>query len=395
MTNSLIDEYGLATHHHRTALEAAQSVQSALRSFDEKKLVRLADEVADQYKRRRGAVVPRQLIIKSLVELRDGDAATFISKAGDPALNALTEWTSGRFSIAAELPRSTAIPRAPLIQRTLGLPPPATPRERALGGLFDWLAEPMQLQKVPSSILHRFDEFIKRKLPERRVELENAPHYHSFLITHNWAAAFAGAEEFSGEGFKLPAPNCCFEFRVSGRRVLACFHEDDGFYFLAIEFDGPEEFECYGWDHDLHTASGQDGAWARLVGYESDPEARAALIKLLEPLRKLVVGNVRAACIALEAEVAEAEVVRAPHRLNAARERRGKRPLSDYHVINLANRRRYAPLPAEMADHDHRNRPRLHFRRGHWRHYQNHKTYVKWTLVGDPELGWVDKDYRL
>jgi hypothetical protein len=39
--------------------------------------------------------------------------------------------------------------------------------------------------------------------------------------------------------------------------------------------------------------------------------------------------------------------------------------------------------------------PRLHFRRRHWRHFVNHKTWIKWTLVGDPDLGFIDKDYRL
>jgi hypothetical protein len=33
--------------------------------------------------------------------------------------------------------------------------------------------------------------------------------------------------------------------------------------------------------------------------------------------------------------------------------------------------------------------------RGHWRHYERHKTWIKWTLVGDPDLGFVDKHYRL
>lgn len=37
----------------------------------------------------------------------------------------------------------------------------------------------------------------------------------------------------------------------------------------------------------------------------------------------------------------------------------------------------------------------LHFRRGHWRHYGEYKTWIKWMLVGDPELGFVDKMYKL
>lgn len=37
----------------------------------------------------------------------------------------------------------------------------------------------------------------------------------------------------------------------------------------------------------------------------------------------------------------------------------------------------------------------MHFRRGHWRHYQDHRTWIKWCLVGDPDLGFVDKHYKL
>jgi hypothetical protein len=30
-----------------------------------------------------------------------------------------------------------------------------------------------------------------------------------------------------------------------------------------------------------------------------------------------------------------------------------------------------------------------------WRHFVSHKTWIKWTLVGDPDLGFIDKEYRL
>jgi hypothetical protein len=109
----------------------------------------------------------------------------------------------------------------------------------------------------------------------------------------------------------------------------------------------------------------------------------------------LLLTNIKAACISLEAKVAEIEVVRAPHKLNAARERRGKLPISDYHIINLARRQQVEPLPLEHKLEAHPRSPRLHFRRGHWRHFVNHKTWINWTLVGDPDLGFIDKHYRL
>lgn len=79
--------------------------------------------------------------------------------------------------------------------------------------------------------------------------------------------------------------------------------------------------------------------------------------------------------------------------INHQRERRGRLPLADYHVVMLAHRRRLEPLPRDPGAEV--TRKRLHFRRGHWRHYANHKTWIKWMLVGDPDLGFVDKEYRL
>ncbi len=106
-------------------------------------------------------------------------------------------------------------------------------------------------------------------------------------------------------------------------------------------------------------------------------------------------GQIRAIAIALEAEVAEAIVVRAPHKLNRARAKRDQLPMLDHHVISLANRRRVAQLEEEYRDGEKRRSPRLHFVRGHWRHYSAHKIWIAWTYRGDPDLGFIDKDYKL
>jgi len=203
---------------------------------------------------------------------------------------------------------------------------------------------------------------------------------HCFLMTHDWARAFAGDCDFDDRGseFRLPAPNCCFGFCVSGRHVLALISEQamsaDG---SLAPFDGTDRFFL-----GIRLKSRN---WF-VIGREEavDDETR---------LFTFILRNIKAACIALEAEIAETEVVRAPHKLNIARIKRGKLPLSDYHVINLTHRSRVAPL--ELNEKVERNGPRLHFRRGHWRHFVSHKTWIKWTLVGDPDLGFIDKEYRL
>ena len=85
-------------------------------------------------------------------------------------------------------------------------------------------------------------------------------------------------------------------------------------------------------------------------------------------------------------------------KLNRARAKRGKPPLSGPHhvlTINTAALRRVAQRPTGSHES-----PRLHWRRGHWRvihwfsEFEN-RVWVRRCLVGDPDLGFVAKNYRL
>ena len=241
------------------------------------------------------------------------------------------------------------------------------------------------LQRPPRAAFDRFTEVAMAEHGDD--DSEGAEHLrmilrqsHRFLMTHDWAAAFAGDRDFDDRGseFRLPAPTCCFDFYVSGAHVLALVTEE------AFSADGslaPDD----GTDHFLLGVQLKNG-WV-LHGRSGAYDAEVRLFTF-------IFRHIKAACVALEAEIAETEIVRAPHKLNAARVRRGKLPLSDYHIINLMRRQRAAPLPLDHETEPHRS-PRLHFRRGHWRHFVNHKTWIKWTLVGDPDLGFIDKEYRL
>lgn len=184
-----------------------------------------------------------------------------------------------------------------------------------------------------------------------------------FVVEHDWGAAFAGAQDFdAGDDIKLPADVCAFEFHIGSRRVIA----------LAIDADGVILLQ-----HAVFTEAG----WSL-----------TAVCRGHETLDDITRPQIRAIAVALEAEIAVGDVVRAPIQLNRSRERSGKTPLSDYHVVSLARRTR---APALESGETTGARKRLHFRRGHWRHYETHKTWIKWMLVGDPDLGFVDKHYRL
>lgn len=186
-----------------------------------------------------------------------------------------------------------------------------------------------------------------------------------FIVEHDWAAAFKGANDFDdGMEWRLPFDNSCFEFHITNRRVvvLATVTESD-VRDLAVLFEIKD-----GW-----MFAPKEGVFSLLYD--------------------LVIEQIKAVYVSLEAEVAATEVVRAPHRLNHQRERSGKLPIADHHIVRLSNRHRVARLeaPSDVPG----TRRRLHFRRGHWRHYLDHKTWIKWMLVGDPDLGFIDKEYRL
>lgn len=202
-----------------------------------------------------------------------------------------------------------------------------------------------------------------------------------FLVEHDWAAAFAKAGDYEDDAeFHLPFEVCVFEFKISGHRAAIIATELEGNIYYEIAAKTSIGWFLLGravpWMGGSHTGKADE-----------DAEGWGTLINFLAP-------QVKAICVALEAEVAETEVTRAPHKLNRAREKTGRVALSDFHTISLARKRRYAALPASASDEP-KTQKRLHFRRGHWRHFETFKTWIRWTLVGNPDLGFVDKDYRL
>ena len=183
-----------------------------------------------------------------------------------------------------------------------------------------------------------------------------------FVVAHDWASAFGDAIGALDDEFVLPYPHCAFEFRVSGKTIVC----------VAFQPEGGEIGAA--WFVDIG-----NGQWFFVC--DGDVEAFG-----------FVWSQVKAICIALDAEVATHEVVRASVALNKKIERLNRCPVFDYHVVSLS--RRHRALPAGNSEPTGQRR-RLHFRRGHWRYYEDHKTWIKWMLVGDPSLGFIDKHYSL
>lgn len=182
-----------------------------------------------------------------------------------------------------------------------------------------------------------------RQSAAERIAFRDVPQV--VLIQHNWAAAFSGAQDFEDGEVKPPFDCVVFEMAVAGRRVVHVKHNDEQCDFIqagdAWVYIGPPQ-------------------------RDTDNEEREC-----SQVCNLVSSNIRAACIALDAAVAVTSVTRAPYRLNIAREKKGLPPIFDFHTVSLANRSRVDRLATGDAAH---RSPRLHFRRGHWRHYSSHKS---------------------
>lgn len=209
----------------------------------------------------------------------------------------------------------------------------------------------------------------------------------TFTVSHDWGALL-NRDDVEGAEWRLPGDVTAVELEIQKHRLIAIWFAEDG---------NPDT--CY-----IYAHVGRDRpAWALyFIGtYQNgrfgwDASAPESLgFNHLPPLAEIVLRQTRALCIMLDAEVAVADVVRAPHKLNHERQKRGKPMLLDYHVVNLAHRTRVAPRLPDGDAHEPKFRKRLHFVRGHWRHFESHKTWIKWHLRGNPDLGFIDKEYRV
>jgi hypothetical protein len=186
---------------------------------------------------------------------------------------------------------------------------------------------------------------------------------HTFVVKHDWARAFEHADGLD-DSIKLPYDICSFEFRIGGRSIIAI---------------------AYGTADIKFTAFAQCGAFWACLGGGAEQELKAYLLKMIW-------NQIRAICIALDAEVATHIVERASNTLNKKRVASGKTPISDFHVVDLARLHRIENPSIAGTEG---TKKRLHFRRGHWRHYELSKTWIRWCLVGDPDLGFIHKDYTI
>jgi hypothetical protein len=336
--------------------------------------------------------IAKKRVIQQLKKFRDGDTPT-INKA-------FIDWMQDLDPDDRSLEREVMAVDAALAN---------VDRDNACRGeLLDWMKAGLRLERPVGSAIHKLHEAVNDGkalfAPGIRNDVAGYPlkdffgETQTFVVEHDWHGAFKNATDYTAGEWNPPYEKCSFEFRMSGKRVIANF--SNSFSMHGEKYDlGCMIFveTSHGWalpDFIFKVDTGGDGNWAALVGTQFF-KANGNSTPGSEPLVQVISHQVRAICIALDAEAAVTDTVRAPHKLNRAREKRGRLPLYDYHVVKLNRRERGTPLPLDQQTHGERNSPRLHLVRGHFRHYPNHKTWIKWFFRGNPDLGFIDKEYRL
>lgn len=234
--------------------------------------------------------------------------------------------------------------------------------ERPAGSMFKDLRK-----AIVSGDCHSF--YVRRKLSTfADYESEVLRHAEVFVVEHDWAQAFATAE-VKDAPVRLPYDVCAFEFQYGGRPIIALATQFESEVVYSAVINGPLGWVLCDFACELHSTSKATHGFSRLLDRVAD--------------------QIRAICIALDADVAKDDVVREKYQGPAST--RNYAVPKGYHVVSLSRR----SARALATGHHSGRRIRLHFRRGHWRHFENHKTWIKWMLVGDPELGFIDKHYRL
>ena len=132
--------------------------------------------------------------------------------------------------------------------------------------------------------------------------------------------------------------------------------------------------------------------------FKSDTNIYNMCLHKVPDLVDVIMMQIQAASVAIEAEVVETKCVPADAHVNRKRLANGKCLLRDHYVLNIKQHRSYRveARPGETTG----TKRRLHFRRGHWRTLNRdepneRRMWIKWMLVGDPSLGFVHKQYAI
>lgn len=296
---------------------------------------------------------------------------------------------------------------------------PSMSEDRRASPFFDemrrWFAGALTIEKPVGASLHHLIDYdmtyhVTSIIKETHKQIDWDA-VQSIVVEHDWARVVGDKPEAATGAWRLPFEFCCFEFRVSGARVLAIATQEEGDDAVKIPIVAvglarhwivsPFEYDVRGTDVRRLPSRAEDPTNCEKINDYVDGK--------YDEIGRYVIKQVRAVSIILDAHVAETHAVAPGHGLNRARTRSGRSTNGGHHVVRLLRRSGAGQRRGEGTGIG--SRRGLHFRRGHWRHYSNpdageivyvndggfflSKDWINWMMVGDPNVGIVEKEYRL
>lgn len=222
-----------------------------------------------------------------------------------------------------------------------------------------------------------------------------------FLVDYNASKLLAERVDDDGESWTLPFDKTVFEFLIGKMPVvvLASVHEAAWIEKTGNSMSFTICARTHRWFYyQLKVVNGE------LKHALPDEQARREYSAMglerqafASALSHFVIKQIEAVCVLLDVGLFETDVVRASKTANNKRLRNGKTPFFDHHELKVKLTR--ASAAVDPVGNSGEPSVRLHIRRGHWHHFHTKEGKVrKWLKamwVGDPDLGFVDKIYRL
>lgn len=239
-----------------------------------------------------------------------------------------------------------------------------------------------KLEKNDHTRLHRLVDCVQKEVSVQVTDSgdEAMPlsigSLQTFVVKHDWAAAFGDTlGTIAGEELRMPFPMVAFEFMINGKPLIVIVIEQE---------DTTHKVKVF--------VEAKNGVW---IDFQFENHQS-------QPVYAFAWAQVKAICVMLDSEVAETTTVPAPEKLNRKRAASGKTPLPPYRVVDLAHRHRSQSIarPATPTG----RKMRAHWCRGYWMHFESDrfkdgvrgtKKWIKWMIKGDPDLGFVEKEYKL
>jgi hypothetical protein len=264
--------------------------------------------------------------------------------------------------------------------------------------LREWANGPLVLERPSGSSLHHLIDYDMEHTEGRFGEDIGGNDTQIIVVENDWGAA---VPQIEGE-WRVPFELICWEFRISGVRVLAFTDMSSVSHKLWCVYgrDGHWVVDDFAYDLD-HSVSGLPRG--QTLGNGDVVEFRHVATKVYD--------CIRASCIMLDAQVARHDHVTPPTRLLEKRSREGRAPLRDHYVVRLlhSERRVHRTASARLGEGP-RTPQRGHWRKGTWVHYDDpdsgqvqypndggfvvSKTWRRWHFAGDPR-NIIHKEYRL